>query len=180
MALRSTIYRATLEVSDLDRGVYGTFPLTLARHPSETEQRLMMRLLAFALHADAALAFGRGLSAEDEADLWLRDATGVIELWIDVGLPDGRELRKACGKARRVVVLAYDERRTQAWRDSESATLERLQNLTVLAVSDAEAASLTALATRAMTLTCTIQEGHVWLASPTTTVELAPSRMLDR
>ena len=180
MALRSTIYRATLEVSDLDRGVYGTFPLTLARHPSETEQRLMMRLLAFALHADAALAFGRVLSTEDEADLWLRDATGVIELWIDVGLPDGRELRKACGKARRVVVLAYDERRTQAWRDSESATLERLQNLTVLAVSDAEAASLTALATRAMTLTCTIQEGHVWLASPTTTVELAPSRMLDR
>lgn len=178
MALRSTVYRATLEVSDLDRGVYGTFPLTLARHPSETEERLMMRLLAFALHADAALAFGRGLSTEDEADLWLRDATGVIELWIDVGLPDERDVRKACGKARRMVVLAYDERRTQAWWESEAAALGRLKNLSVLGVSDAEAASLTALASRAMTLTCTIQEGHVWFASPSATVELAPVRLL--
>jgi len=175
LALRSTIYRATLEVSDLDRGVYGTFPLTLARHPSETEERMMMRLLAFALHADEALEFGRGLSAEGEADLWLRDATGVIELWIDVGLPDERDVRKACGRARRVVVLAYDERRTQAWWESQAAALGRLKNLTVLGVSDVEAAALTALAARAMTLTCTIQEGHVWVASPSTTVELTPA-----
>jgi YaeQ protein len=99
MAQRSTVYRADLTVSDLDRGVYAQHALTLARHPSETEERLMVRLLAFALHADAALAFGRGLSAEDEADLWQRDPTGVIERWIDVGLPDEKDIRKACGRA---------------------------------------------------------------------------------
>lgn len=175
MALRSTVYRADLDVSDLDRGVYGTFALTIARHPSETEERMMMRLLAFALHADAALAFGRGLSAEDEADLWLRDATGVIELWIDVGLPDERDVRKACGKARRVVVLAYGARRMEPWWESQAAGFARLQNLTVLGVSDAEAASLASLAARSMALSCTVQDGHVWFASPAATVEIAPA-----
>lgn len=178
MALRSTIYRATLDVSDIDRGVYGSFALTLARHPSETEERMMLRLLAFALHADEGLSFGRGLSTEDEADLWLLDATGVIELWIDVGLPNERDIRKACGRARRVVVLAYGERRMQPWWDSAGSALARLNNLTVLSVSDAEAAALAALVGRAMNVTCTIQDGHVWFASPTATVELAPSRIL--
>ena len=115
MALRATVYRADLTVSDLDRGVYAQHALTLARHPSETEERLMVRLLAFALHADESLVFGRGLSTEDEADLWQRDATGAIELWIDVGLPDDKGIRKACGRARAVVVLAYGARRVDQW-----------------------------------------------------------------
>jgi len=175
MALRSVVYRADLDVSDLDRDVYESFPLTLARHPSETEERMMMRLLAFALHADAALAFGRGLSTEDEADLWLRDPTGAIALWIDVGLPDERDLRKACGRARHVVVLAYGERRLQAWWDGQSADLARLKNLTVLSVTDSETTSLASLAARTMSLTCTIQDSHVWFASPSRTVEIAPA-----
>lgn len=175
MALRSTVYRATLDVSDLDRGVYRSFALTLARHPSETEERMMLRLLAFALHADERLAFGRGLSTEDEADLWLRDATGVIELWIDVGLPDERDIRKACGRARRVVVLAYGERRLQPWWNGVPPALARLNNLSVLSVSDTEAASLAALAERTMSVSCTIQDGQVWFATPSTTVEITPS-----
>ena len=101
MALRATVYRSDLTVSDLDRGVYSQHALTLARHPSETEERLMVRLLAFALHADESLVFGRGLSTEDEADLWQRDATGAIELWIDVGLPDEKDsARRAGARAR--------------------------------------------------------------------------------
>jgi uncharacterized protein YaeQ len=176
MAQRATVYRADLTVSDLDRGVYAQHALTLARHPSETEERLMVRLLAFALHADEALVFGRGLSTEDEADLWQRDATGAIERWIDVGLPAEKDIRKACGRAREVVVLAYGARRVEQWWKDNAAALSRLANLTVLTLTAAETEALQALAARAMTLTCTVQDGHVWLAAERATVEIAPAR----
>ncbi len=180
MALRATVYKCELALSDIDRGVYGGFPLTLARHPSETEERLMVRLLAFVLFADPLLAFGKGLSAEGEPDLWLRDATGNIELWIDVGLPDERDLRKACGRARQVVVLAYGSRRAQQWWTGSADALARLANLRVLAIADAFCAALQQLAARSMTLTATVQDGHVWLSSPTATVEIVPQQWLPR
>jgi uncharacterized protein YaeQ len=175
MAQRATVYRTDLTVSDLDRSVYSQHALTLARHPSETEERLMVRLLAFALHADEALEFGRGLSTEDEADLWQRDATGVIELWIDVGLPTERDIRKACGRAREVVVLAYGARRVEQWWSDNAAALSRLANLKVFTLTATETEALQALAARSMTLTCTVQDGHVWLASERSTVEVAPA-----
>jgi uncharacterized protein YaeQ len=175
MALRSTVYRAELSVSDLDREVYGNHSLTLARHPSETEQRLMVRLLAFALHASDGLAFGRGLSTEGEADLWQLDPTGAIELWIDVGLPDVKDVRKASGRAARVVVLAYGERRLASWWDAFVAGIERLNNVSVLKLSDTDTSALESLASRSMQLTCTIQDGHVWLASDSSTVEIVPT-----
>ena len=176
MALRATVYRADLTVSDLDRGVYAQHALTLARHPSETEERLMVRLLAFALHADESLVFGRGLSTEDEADLWQRDATGAIERWIDIGLPDEKGIRKACGRARAVVVLAYGARRVDQWWGDNEAALSRLTNLTVYTLTAAETEALQSLAARSMPLTCTVQDGHVWLANERTTVEVAPVR----
>lgn len=174
MALRAAIYRAELSVADMDRGVFEQHTVTLARHPSETEGRMMVRLLAFALHSDPALAFGRGLSTEDEPDLWKRDDTGVIELWIDVGLPDERAVRKACGRARSVVVLAYGERRTEAWWESNAAALSRLANLRVLTLTDQESSALQTMAARSMKLACTIQDGHVWLASDTASIEITP------
>jgi len=176
MALGATVYRADLTVSDLDRHVYQQHALTLARHPSETEERLMVRLLAFALHADDALAFGRGLSAEAEPDLWLRDATGVVRLWIDVGLPDERDVRKACGRADQVVVLAYGARRVDTWWAQNCAGFARLANLTVMVLSASELVALQSLAARSMQLTCTIQEGRVWLGSDAVGIELVPER----
>lgn len=110
MALKATIFKADLQIADMDRGYYGGHALTLARHPSETDERMMVRLLAFALFAGERLAFGRGLSAEDEPALWQKDLTGAVELWIEVGLPDERDIRKACGRADRVVVLCYGGR----------------------------------------------------------------------
>jgi uncharacterized protein YaeQ len=178
MALRSTVYRADLTVSDLDRHVYAQHALTLARHPSETEERMMVRLLAFALHADEALAFGRGLSTEGEPDLWKRDATGAIDLWIDVGLPEEKDIRKACGRAREVVVLAYGARRVDAWWDERAAALARLSNLRVVTLSGAGSDALSSLAARSMVLTCTIQDGHVWMASEASTVEMTPVRRM--
>jgi uncharacterized protein YaeQ len=118
MALKSTIFKAELSVADIDRGYYRDHILMIARHPSETDERMMVRLLAFALHADDALTFGRGLSTQDEPDVWRRDLTGAIEQWIDVGLPDEREVRKACGRAREVYVLAYGGRAVDLWWQS--------------------------------------------------------------
>jgi uncharacterized protein YaeQ len=178
MALRSTVYRADLTVSDLDRHVYAHHALTLARHPSETEERLMVRLLAFALHADEALAFGRGLSTEGEPDLWKRDATGAIDLWIDVGLPAEKDIRKACGRAREVVVLAYGARRVDGWWNERAAALARLPNLRVFTLPGAASDALSSFATRSMALTCTIQDGHVWLANELGTVEVTPVRRM--
>jgi len=178
MALRATVYKCELALSDIDRGVYGSHSLTLARHPSETEERLMVRLLAFVLFADPLLAFGRGLSTEGEPDLWRRDATGSIDLWIDVGLPDERDLRKACGRARQVVVLAYGSRKAQQWWTANAEALARLANLRVLAIADTACAGLQQLAARSMTLTATVHDGHVWLSSPTASVEIVPQQWL--
>jgi len=178
MALGATIHRVDLTVSDLDRQVYGQHALTLARHPSETLERLMVRLLAFALHADEALAFGGGLSTEDEPDLVKRDPTGAIELWIDVGLPDPKDIRKACGRAREVVVLAYGARRVDAWWSENAEALARQKNLRVLTLTGEESEALQTFSARAMELTCTIQDGQVWLASRESTIELTPARRL--
>src|SRR5512140_37464 len=104
MALKATIYKATLQLADMDRGIYGDHSVTVARHPSETDERMMVRLLAFALNADYTLAFGAGLSTDDEPDLWRKDLTGSIKTWIDVGLPDEKRIRKACGRADAVFV----------------------------------------------------------------------------
>jgi uncharacterized protein YaeQ len=164
MALKATIFKADLQIADMDRNHYGDHALTLARHPSETDERMMVRLLAFALYADEQLSFGKGLSTEDEPDLWLRDLTGSIERWIDVGLPDERRLRKACGRATQVVVLVYGGRAADIWWMQNQDKLQRLQNLTVLQLSSDTTQALAKLARRNMRLQCTIQDGQLWLS----------------
>src|SRR5437660_579499 len=134
MALKSIIYKATLGIADMDRPYYGEHNLTLARHPSETEERLMVRLLAFALHADERLEFGRGLSADDEPALWLKEYSGEIRLWIEVGLPGERLLRRASGRAENVIVFAYGGKSMEAWWLKEGAAIKRIRNVRVVAL----------------------------------------------
>lgn len=164
MAIKATIFKAELTVSDLDRGHFATHSLTLARHPSETDERLMVRLLAFALNADELLEFGRGLSSEDEADLVRKDLTGAIDTWIDVGLPDPRDVRKASGRARNVVVYTYG-RGAQAWWTDNREAFERIDNLSVFELPQEFTRELGSWAMRNIVLGCTIQDGEVWLAS---------------
>ena len=175
MALKATIAKATLAVSDLDRGYYGTHALTIARHPSETDERMMVRVLAFALHADPALVFGKGLSTDDEPALWQRDDTGLVVRWIDVGLPDERVVKRAAGRAGEVVVYAYGGRAVDLWWQRHGEGLARLPRLTVRSVPQAASQALAAMATRTMQLTCTIQDGHVYFsdAASTLAIELA-------
>jgi len=180
MAEKATIFRADLAIADMDRNYFATHALTLARHPSETDERMMVRLLAFALHASDALAFGRGLSSEDEADLTQRDLTGAIQLWIDVGLPAERSLRKASGRAERVVVYAYGGRGVDLWWTKNRDVLERLPNFSAFAVPQVASQALARLAQRTMQLQCTVQEGHLWFSNATETVAITVAPLLPQ
>lgn len=172
MALKSTVFKAQLTIADLDRGYYGDHSLTLARHPSETDERLMVRLIAFVLHAGPDLEFGRGLSTADEPALWRRDATGAIELWIEVGLPDLKALRRAAGRAARVVVYAYGGRAVEVWWKQNEADFKRMASLEVFEVPASAGAELEDLVERSLDLTCTLQEGTLHVATADAVVEL--------
>jgi len=167
MASNATIFKAFLQIADVDRNYYRDHALTLACHPSETDERMMVRLLAFALNADEALLFGRGLSTEDEPGLWKKDLTGVIELWIEVGLRDEKSIRQACGRAKQVVVYTYGGRAADQWWEQNRAGLQRLNNLTVMNLPPDGSRALTKLAQRDMKLQCTIQEGQVLMGDGT-------------
>ena len=172
MALKSTICKAQLSMADIDRGYYRDHALTLARHPSETDERMMIRILAFALHADDALEFGRGLSTDDEPDLWRRDPTGTILQWIDVGLPDERDVRKACGRAREVRVLAYGGRAADLWWQANRVAFDRHPHLGIREVPQEASRSLSQLADRSMRLQVTMQEGHVVVTDGAASVQI--------
>jgi len=174
MALKATIFKVDLSVADMDRNVYADFPLTLARHPSENDARMMVRLLAFMLFADERLEFGKGLSTDEEPDLWLKDLTGVIDLWINVGQPDERWLRKASGRAGKVVVFAYGDRVVDAWWEQSRSKLEKLSNLTVYRLGADDTQALAGLASRSMNLQCTIQEGEVLITGEGDPVRVEP------
>lgn len=163
MALNATIYKAELAVSDMDRNYYATHALTLARHPSETDERLMVRVLAFALHADERLELGKGISSDGEPDLWRKDLTGDVLQWIELGQPDEQRIRKACGRARHVVVVSYGGRAADVWWEKHAAALSRAKNLTVIDIPAAAVTALAAIAGRAMRLQCMVQDGQVQL-----------------
>jgi uncharacterized protein YaeQ len=165
MAAGATVHRVSLHVADVDRHYYAEHALTLARHPSETEERMMVRLVAFALHANERLEFGRGIGTTDEPDLWQRDRTGRVVLWIEVGQPDDRRVRKACGQADRVVIYSYGGRVVKPWWAKTGPELARCKNLEVIALPPTTTQALRALAHRNMDLQMTIQDGDAWLAS---------------
>ncbi len=164
MALKATIFKADLQIADMDRHYYQTHALTLARHPSETDERMMVRVLAFARHAHEALVFAKGLSESDEPDLWQKDLTGAIELWIELGQPDEKRILKACGRAQQVVIYTYSGHGADIWWNQIASKLERLKNLTVISLSASTSQALAGLVQRSMRLQCTIQDGHLWLA----------------
>lgn len=164
MALKATIYKVELQISDIDRSYYATHPLTLAQHPSETIERMMLRLAVFALHAEERLQFSRGLSADDEPDIWLKNYSDEIELWIELGEPDERRLRQASGRADKVWLYSYGGRVSDVWWAGIATKLTRLDNLTVARIDNATLAALAGLCQRSMALQATIQDGQMWLS----------------
>jgi len=165
MALKSTIFKINLNVADMDRGYYADHALTVARHPSETSERMMVRVLAFALNASDRMEFGKGISTDDEPALWERDLTGRITQWIEVGLPDERIIRRACGRADAVRLYAYGGGRTvEVWWQQNEALLGKQDKLTVHGVSGPSSKALAAMADRSLNLQCMVQDGEVWMA----------------
>ena len=184
MALKSTIYKAQVAVADIDHGYYADHALTLARHPSETDERMMVRLAALALNAhalqsdcggDGTLSFGAGLSNPDDPDVWLRDFTGRTRLWIEVGQPEDKPLARACSQADRVLVYCFHHAAEVWWRGIETK-LTRLDKLSVWRIPTAAAQSLAGLAERSMQLQATVQEGVLMLSSAAGSVDVEPVR----
>ncbi|MDP3422977.1 MAG: YaeQ family protein [Burkholderiaceae bacterium] len=184
MAIKSTIFKVGLQLADIDHGHYADHALTLARHPSETDERMMVRLVALALNAhhlhttcggDGTLAFGAGLSDPDEPDVWLRDFTGRTRLWMEVGQPDDKPMLKACSKADRVVVYAFSHA-ADVWWKGVANKLTRAQSLEVWRIAPEVAPALAALAERSMQLQATVQEGVLTLANARDAVSLEPIR----
>ncbi|MBC8641188.1 YaeQ family protein [Caballeronia sp. EK] len=167
MALKSTIYKADLQVADMDRHYYGDHSLTIARHPSETDDRMMVRVAAFGLFADERLEFCKGLSDTDEPDLWQKDLTGQIQTWIEVGQPDERRISKASGRSDRVIVIAYAGRTADIWWNGVKGKVERLQNVTVWSLAEGVAEALGKMAARTMRLQLMVQDADVSLSSET-------------
>ena len=184
MALKSTVFKAALSVADIDHHYYADHQLTLARHPSETDERMMVRLAALALHAhelqtvcggDGTMGFGAGLSDPDDPDVILRDYTGQARCWIEVGLPEERALAKACGKADAVHVYAYQSS-AEIWWQGIRNKLTRLDKLTVWRIPSEASRALAAMAERSMQLQATVQDGQLLLSDARVSVELACAR----
>ena len=184
MALNATIYKVALQIADIDRHYYHDHALTLARHPSETEERLMVRVLAFARHASEDLLFAKGRlgaglkTTDDEPDLWEKDLTGEIELWVEVGLPEERSIRKACNRAKKVVIYAYGGHKAEQWWKQNGALLGRAKNLNVVNLSVETTSALAALAQRDLKLHCTIQDGEIWIGDGGETVNVELTVMM--
>lgn len=181
MALKATIYKASLQIADMDRGLYADHALTLALHPSETEERMMMRLLAFVLQVPAsdeggALTQAKGLSDSDEPDLWQHDLTGQLLHWIEVGQPDERRLSRACGRAGRVTLYSYTAS-TPVWWAAIQNKLTRLSNLAVWQIAAEQSQALAALAQRSMQLQFTVQDGAVWVGNGHDSIEIQPTAL---
>lgn len=175
MALKATIFKAHLQIADMDRQHYQDHALTIARHPSENDTRMLVRLLAFAFNAHDDLVFTRGLSTEDEPDLWRKNLSGEIDLWIDIGQPDEKRIRKACGRARKVIIYTYSGNSAEIWWNQIQDKLDRFDNLVVFSLSERTGQELSTLAQRNMQLQCTIQDGQAWLTDGTSTIQVNPA-----
>ncbi|MFT6536575.1 MAG: hypothetical protein ACJAQU_001475 [Loktanella salsilacus] len=164
MAQKATIYKVELSVSDMDRHYYETHKLTVAKHPSETDERLMVRILAFALNAHEQLEMTKGLSTDDEPDIWQKSLSGELELWVALGLPSEKVVRQSCGKADAVVIYCYGGRTAEVWWDKIKNSTTRFNNLQVVNLSENETSELANLADRSMKLQVNIQDGEVMVS----------------
>ncbi len=174
MALSASIFKADIDISDLRRHYYQSHQLTLARHPSETDERMMLRLLAFALFADEQLSFTRGLSNDDEPDLWQRSLSGEIDLWLELGQPSDKRLRRARSQSPRVVIMTHGGRPAAQWWLEQGEQLGKQAWLTVVDIPSEQSQALASLAQRNMQLQFTVDEDSIWVSSDSENLQICP------
>ena len=178
MAQNATIYKVELSVSDMDRHYYETHKLTVAKHPSETDERLMVRLLAFALNAHEHLEMTKGLSTDDEPDIWQKTLSGELELWVNLGQPSEKIIRQSCSKSNRVIIYTYG-RSADIWWEKHKGSSARFNNLQVFNITDADTRALAQLSNRSMKLQISIQDGEVMIIENETTLTITPTKWKD-
>jgi len=172
MAIKSTIFKADLQITDLDRHYYQDHSLIIARHPSENDERMMLRILAFALNAHEQMMFSKGLSTEDEPDIWQKNFSDEIQVWIDLGQPDEKRIRRACGRADKVLIYTYSRRSADVWWEKMKSKLQRFSNLSIFNVDDAFITALAEFSKRTMQLQFTIQDGVVLMSDGEQSLEI--------
>ena len=174
MAQNATIYKVELSVCDMDRHYYETHKLTVARHPSETDERLMLRIVAFALNAHEQLEMTKGLSTDDEPDIWQKSLSGELDVWVALGLPSEKVMRQSCGKAGKVIVYPYGGRTAEVWWQKIKNSTARFDNLQVINFSETDTGALAKLASRAMKLQINIQDADVMVSVGDSIVYVTP------
>ncbi len=172
MALKATVFKIELQIANMDRHYYENHSLTVAQHPSENDRRMMWRVVAFCLNASDQLTFCKGVSTDDEPDLWQKSLSDEIELWIDLGQPDEKRLRKACGRADHVQLYAYQPRSARVWWEQQGSKLQRFNNLSVNLLQEQTEDSLIDLVDRTMELQVNIQDGELWLGNQSGTAHV--------
>ena len=178
MALKATIFKTTLQIADMDRNYYHDHSFTIARHPSETDERMMVRLLAFAFNATEQLKFTRGISTEDEPDIWRKSLSDEVELWIDLGQPDEKRIKKACARARQVIIYCFNDRSAPIWWEQTRGKLKRFRNLSVFHLQGDSTRRLAAMVDRNMRLQYSIQDGEVWVSNDDESVEVEVTALM--
>jgi len=174
MAQKATIYKVELSVADMDRHYYESHKLTIAKHPSETDERLMVRILAFALNAHEQLEFTKGISTDDEPDIWQKSLSGEIELWVALGLPSEKIIRQSCGKADEMIVYCYGGNTAEMWWEKIKNSTTRFDNLQVTNFSKKDTSELGSKASRVMKLQVNIQDGDVMVSVDDSIVYVTP------
>ena len=175
MALNATIYKVELQVSDIDRHYYQAHSLVVAQHPSETTERMLVRILAFALNASDSLEFTKGLSTESEPSLWQKTLTGEVNLWVEVGQPSYKRIKKACSQSNQVKVYTYSGHSAEVWRQQNKNDFAKLNKLQLIDIPQNSVQSLESAMSRNMALQCTIQEGLIWFSSEQSSCEITPT-----
>jgi uncharacterized protein YaeQ len=176
MARTATIFKVRLNVADMDRHHYQDYKLTIARHPSETDERMMLRILCFAMFAHENLDFTRGISTDDEPDLWQTALNGEIEHWIELGQPDEKRIRQACGRAQQVTVLCYSGNGAEIWYEKIKSKLTRFKNLNIINIDNAQISALAALAERNLALQVNIEDGQLFVSTESQSLVVEPTR----
>jgi len=161
MAANATIHKAFVNIANMDEHYYEEHNLTLAQHPSENDLRLMIRVIAFVLNANDTLMFCKGISQDDEPDLWQKSLGGDIEMWIDLGQPDEKRIKKACGRSQKVIIYTFKESVASAWFNQIGNSLNRFNNLQVIHLNISGDIEL--LTNRSMNLQCNILDNELTL-----------------
>lgn len=181
MAIKATIYKACIQLADMDRNLYEDYNVTIARHPSETDERMLIRILSFALNVPSnsdhgALEFAKDMWDADEPSLWQKDLTGELLHWIEVGQPDEKRLQRMSARTGRVSVYSFNSN-TAAWWNGIQSKLTRAANLSVWQVPGEQSQALAELAQRSMQLQVTVQDGDIWVGDGQRSIEVAPQRL---